>query len=72
MQTCLAKAFNGFERQVFLAFEMIVKRPLRNPSKTGDVFDATAVKAEAVKLLQPGYNDLFSHIWFRHLFQLPG
>ncbi len=29
MQTCLAIAFNGFQRQVFLAFEMIVKRPLR-------------------------------------------
>ena len=44
----------------------------RNPSNTGDVFNTTAVKAEAVKLLQPGYNDFFSHIWLRHLFQFHG
>jgi hypothetical protein len=57
MQTCLAIAFSGFKRHVFPAFEIIVKRPLRNPSKTGDVFNATAIEAQAVKLLQPDFSD---------------
>jgi hypothetical protein len=54
MQTCFALAFHGFKSQVFLALKVIVKRPLWNARKTGDVFNATAIKAQAMKLLPPG------------------